>query len=254
MSEVDPIIASSVELGRQAAIEAAGDFGVGEYRGSIAEPGSRQATHMFGCPHPGYRGWSWAITMCRAARARYATVSEVVLLPGSDSLLAPRWVPWAERIRPGDISPGTLMPTPDNDPRLEPGYTGGELATDADPAEWAQTRAVATELGLGRERVLTPYGRQESAERWMASDSGADSPSAKQAKKQCVSCGYFVQLTGQLGRIFGACANEYSSYDARVVAVDHGCGGHSDLVAAERPAQPSQPFFDTISVDSDLFD
>lgn len=254
MSEVDQIIADSLTLARDAAAEAAGDFGVGEYLGSRLEEGTRQATHLFDCPHPGYYGWHWAVTMTRASRARYATVNEVVLLPGDESLLAPAWVPWADRLQPGDVTPGTLLPTPDNDPRLEPGYGGGELAADTDPAEWAQTRAVVGELGLGRERVLSPAGRDEAAERWLASDAGPDSPSARQAPGQCVSCGYFVRVGGSLGRLFGACANEYSPFDARVVSIDHGCGGHSDVVADERVARLPEPVFDTISIDHSLFD
>ena len=148
MNAIDQIIVDSVDLAREAAQETAGDFGVGEYLGARVEPGSRQATHFFECPHPGYHGWHWAVTMTRAARARYATVNEVVLLPSQGSLLAPAWVPWADRLEAGDVAPGTLLPTPDNDPRLEPGYTGGELAPDEDPAEWAQS-AVACPLPPG---------------------------------------------------------------------------------------------------------
>lgn len=254
MSDVDQIIEDAVEVAREAALDAAGDFGVGEHLGVRVEDGSREATHFFGCPHPGYVGWVWAVTMTRAARAKAATVNEVVLLPGDGALLAPAWVPWADRLQPGDVAPGTLLPTPDNDPRLEPGYTGGELAADEDPAEWALTRAIATELGLGRERVLSPIGREWAAERWLASDSGPDSPAARQAPGPCVSCGYFVRLGGALGRLFGACTNEYSPYDARVVAVDHGCGGHSDVVADERGARLPEPVLDTIRIDQSLFD
>lgn len=254
MSQVDKIIADSIELARAAAEEAAGDFGVGEYLGSRAEQGTRLATHFFACPHSGYAGWHWAVTMARASRARAATVNEVVLLPGDESLLAPHWVPWAERLQAGDVAPGTLLPTPDNDPRLEPGYTGGELAADEEPAEWAQTRAVVSELGLGRERVLSSTGRELAAERWLASDSGPDSPAARQAPAPCVSCGYFVRLGGALGRVFGACANEFSPYDRQVVSIDHGCGGHSDVVADERGVRLPDPVLDTVTIDHSLFD
>lgn len=254
MSELDKAIVDAVELARTAATEAAADFGIGEYLGVTPE-GVRQATHFFACPHPGYVGWQWAVTMVRASRAKQPTVSEVALLPGETALLAPKWVPWADRLEAGDVTPGSLLPTPDNDPRLEPGYTGGELAADADPAEWAQTRAVATELGLGRERVLSVAGREQAAERWLASDSGPESPAAKHAPANCVTCGYFVRLGGSLGRVFGACTNEYSPFDARVVSVDHGCGGHSDVVAESRGVKLPEPIYDTITVDdASLFD
>ena len=249
----DAVTAASVDLARAAALEQAGDFGVGEHLGTVVE-GERVVTHLFACPHPGYVGWRWAVTLVRASRARVATVNEVVLLPGDDALLAPVWVPWGERIRPGDLAPGTLLPTPDNDPRLEPGFTGGEQAADDDPAEWAQTRAVVAELGLGRERVLSAFGRGEAAARWLDGEGGPDDASTAQAPAACLTCGYFVRLGGALGRVFGACTNEFSPFDARVVSVDHGCGGHSDVVADERGIDLGLPVFDTISVDTNLFD
>ncbi|CNK63429.1 Protein of uncharacterised function (DUF3027) [Mycobacterium tuberculosis] len=32
-----------------------------------------------------------------------ATICEVGLLPGDDALIAPDWVPWADRVRPEDL-------------------------------------------------------------------------------------------------------------------------------------------------------
>ena len=136
----------------------------------------RVVTHLFACPHPGYQGWRWSVTVARASRAKVVTVDEVVLLPGEGSMLAPAWVPWAERIQPGDVTSGLLMPSADNDIRLEPGYTGGEDAADDDPAEQSLIRTVVAELGLGRERVLSLEGRDEAAERWLAGDGGPDNP------------------------------------------------------------------------------
>lgn len=248
-AKADQVVADAVELARSAAEHAAGDFAVGDYLGHVVED-ARVATHLFECPHPGYRGWRWAVTMTRASRAKDATVNEVVLLPGDDSILAPEWVPWEQRLEPGDLAPGTLLPTPDNDPRLEPGFTGGEFATDADPAEWAQTRAVVSELGLGRERVLSREGRDRAAQRWISSDAGPGGESAKQAPASCVSCGYFVRLSGSLGRSFGVCSNEFSPFDARVVAHENGCGAHSSVVADDRGVEIGMPVFDTISVDN----
>lgn len=253
VSAPDAVIAAAVDQAAQAARETAGDFGVGEHVGCVAE-GERVATHYFTCPHPGYRGWQWAVVMARAPRARTATVNEVTLLPTSEALLAPPWVPWSNRVQPADLTPGTVLPTPDNDERLEPGYSGGELAGEPDPAEWSITRAVVAELGLGRERVLSVAGRQEAAERWFAGESGPDNASSRQAPANCVSCGYFVRLRGALGGLFGVCANRHSPYDARVVSVDHGCGGHSDVVADERGVEIPSPVYDTISLDDSIFD
>lgn len=63
----------------------------------------RLCTHLFECTLPGYRGWFWFATVARAPRSKKATVCEVGLLPGDDALLAPEWVPWADRVRPEDL-------------------------------------------------------------------------------------------------------------------------------------------------------
>lgn len=251
--ELDAACVAAVDLARAAAVRWAGVFDVGEHVGVVAE-GTRVVTHYFACPHPAYPGWRWSVTVVRASRARVVTVSEVTLLPSEGALLAPAWVPWSERIGAGDVSPGVLLPTPDDDPRLEPGFTGGESARDADPAEWGQTRAVVAELGLGRERLLSAEGRDDAAERWLEGDGGPDNPMTQQAPGLCATCAYFVALSGSLGRLFGACANEFSPRDGQVVSRDHGCGGHSDVVEVARGVDLPPPIWDTISIDEGLFD
>lgn len=254
-AKVDAVCAAAVELAHAVAVEAAHDAGtVGDHLGVTADA-ERVVTHWFEARHPGYRGWRWAVTVARASRARRATVDEVVMLPGDEALLSPTWIPYSDRVGGGDLGAGLLMPTPDNDPRLEPGYTAGEYAADTDPAEQSQIRAVVAELGLGRERVMTPYGRGEAAERWLHGDGGPDNDITHQAPASCVSCGYFTRLEGSLGGIFGACANQYSPSDGRIVSVDHGCGGHSDVVASERADDLPLPVWDTVSTDGEsLFD
>lgn len=251
--DLDTACADAVELARSAAEGRAEHMGVGDHLAVEAED-SRVATHYFACEHPGYRGWRWAVTVARAARARVVTVSEVVLLPGEGALVAPAWVPWADRIEADDVTPGVLMPTADNDPRVEAGFTGGDAARDADPAEWHATRAVVAELGLGRERVLSSYGRDEASERWMEGDGGPFNAMTRQAPGICQECAFFIRLTGSLGRQFGACANQYSPQDGQVVSVDHGCGAHSDVVEPERGVDLPRPVWDTITTDEFLFD
>ncbi|MEZ7755821.1 DUF3027 domain-containing protein [Microbacterium paraoxydans] len=46
---------------------------------------------------PGYPGWYWTVTVARVDDEE-PTVLEVELLPGDGALLAPEWVPWAERL------------------------------------------------------------------------------------------------------------------------------------------------------------
>ncbi len=249
---MDQACADAVDLAREAAVRRADVFGVAEHLGATAE-GTRVATHYFACDHPGYPGWRWAVTVARASRARQVTVDEVTLVPGDGALLAPRWVPWEERVRPGDMTPGFILPTDPSDPRLEPGFTGGELAADEDPVDWSFTRGVAAELGLGRERVLSADGRDLAVGRWLAGDGGPVNELSETAPAHCHTCGYLVALSGSLGRLFGVCANEYSASDGKAVSRDHGCGGHSDVTPPASPERTAPPVWDTISVDTSLF-
>ena len=46
---------------------------------------------------PGYPGWYWMVTVARVDDAE-PTVLEAELMPTDSALLAPEWVPWAERL------------------------------------------------------------------------------------------------------------------------------------------------------------
>jgi hypothetical protein len=251
----DATCLAAVDLAREAAVDTAEAIGVGEYLGAQADD-DRVVSHFFACPHPAYTGWRWSVTVARASRAKVVTVDEVVLLPGEGALLSRQWVPWAERIQPGDVTPGLLMPAPEDDLRLEPGYTGGESAADIDPAEASMARAVVAELGLGRERVLSRTGRDEATERWLQGDGGPDNQMTKLAPGVCETCGFFVRLQGSMGLLFGACANSYSPSDAAVVSVDHGCGAHSSVPQEDRAEELPAPVWETIEWDEpvSLFD
>ncbi len=212
----DAVLAAAVDLAREAAVAAGGDS-VGEHLGARDE-GERIVTHAFAADLPGYVGWHWAVSVARAPRSRTATVDEVVLLPGDAALLAPAWVPWHERIQPGDLSPGELLPPAENDPRLVPAYVLSD-----DPA----VEAVAFELGVGRERVLSRDGRLSAADRWQTGERGPDSAMARHAPARCGTCGFFLALAGSLSAGFGVCGNEVTDTDGQVVSVEYGCGAHS---------------------------
>lgn len=134
----DRLCAEAVDLARAAAEEAAAPGVVGEHVSLVSE-GDRVVTHFFECKEFGYRGWRWAVTVARASRAKVVTLDETVLLPGPDALLAPEWVPWSERLRPGDMGPGDLLPTEADDLRLEPGFSG----EDAPPPNSAVSEEMA---------------------------------------------------------------------------------------------------------------
>ncbi|MDQ2751262.1 MAG: DUF3027 domain-containing protein [Actinomycetota bacterium] len=210
-------MAAAVEVARGAALEVGGPS-VGEHLAAVAGA-DRIVTHAFAATLPGYAGWYWAVTLARAPRSKTATVDEVVLLPGGEALLAPAWVPWHERLRPGDLSPGDLLPSVADDPRLVPAYAASD-----DPA----VEEVAFELGLGRPRVMSREGRLDTTERWYASDAGPEAPMAKQAPAHCGTCGFLLPLAGSLRAGFGVCGNEFSSSDGRAVSVEFGCGAHSE--------------------------
>ncbi len=228
---LDAAARDSVDLARSAAEEAAAAGHVGEHLGTTAED-DRVVTHRFACLAPGYLGWVWAVTLARASRARVVTVDEVVMLPGEGSLLSPVWVPWSDRIAPGDLGVGDVLLTPADDPRLAPGWSGlDDLAVAADepglrPAGW--------ELGIGRRRVLSTEGRDEAADRWLAGETGPASPMAKSAPAPCGTCGFLLPIGGPTGGAFGVCANAMSPADGRVVSLGYGCGAHSEA-SAERP-------------------
>src|SRR3954471_15510751 len=143
----DRLCAEAVELARAAAAEAAHPGTVGEHVDVIAE-GDRVVTHFFETAEPGYRGWRWAVTVTRASRAKLVTLDEVVLLPGPDALLAPEWVPWSERLRPGDMGPGDLLPTDAEDLRLEPGYSGEDEPLPNSVLASARSAAVSASVEL----------------------------------------------------------------------------------------------------------
>jgi hypothetical protein len=145
-------------------------------------------------------------------------------------------VPWDERVRPGDLGVGDLLPTPEDDPRLVPGY----LQSDDDAVE-----DVAREIGLGRERVLSQIGRAEAAERWFEGPRGPGSDMARSAPGSCGTCGFLLPLAGALRTAFGVCGNAYAPADGAVVAIGFGCGAHSDVRAdATSPVTVAELVYD----------
>jgi hypothetical protein len=237
----DPELAAAVEVARAAAIEEAGGEPIGAHVGVEREDGGA-ATHLFETNLPGYRGWRWAVTVANAGAGEAVTVSEVVLLPGPDALIAPSWVPWQNRVQAGDLGVGDLLPTDPGDIRLVQAY---QSADDDDAVA-----EVATDIGLGRVRVMSRTGRDDAADRWHDGDFGPESDMARSAPDHCGTCGFYLSVAGSMRAAFGVCGNEFAPADGRVVHVEYGCGAHSEVeLDTSFPVPVSELVYDDTTLD-----
>jgi hypothetical protein len=248
---VDTACADAVELARAALLEMTDEQTIGDHIGVEAEQ-DRVAVHLFAAELAGYRGWRWAVTVMRAPRSKSVTVADTVLLPGPGSLLPPQWVPWTDRLRPGDLGVGDLLPTEEDDPRLEPGWNAAEHMdlgdVDADDnVAVTEEYEVALELDLIRSRVLSPIGMDDAVDRWRSGDHGPDAPMALAAPAHCATCGFRIPLRGSLTNAFGVCANEMSPSDGHIVTLDFGCGAHSEAVVVPTMAERAEPVIDEVA-------
>lgn len=235
---LDAQLAAAIDVARSAIAEVAGSAVIGEHLGATAE-GTRLVTHYFVCTDPSYRGWRWVAVLARAPRSKKVTVCETALLPGPDALVAPEWVPWDQRLEPGDLTPRDTLPKLDNDPNLQPGYQ----QTEDNSAENIDQIA-NYEFGIGRERVLSPEGLTAAAQRWADSEAGADGEFATRASAHCGSCGYLMPIAGSMRESFGVCANAWSPFDGRVVQLDSGCGAHSETDVRRPDTSPAEAVVD----------
>src|SRR5688572_14477657 len=118
-SKPDSVAVAAVDAARSALLEEVSAADVGEHLGHTVE-GDRVVSHLFACTRRGYLGWYWSVTVARASRQKSVTVDEIVLVPGDEAIVAPEWVPYKERVKSGDLSPGDLLPVEEDDPRLVP--------------------------------------------------------------------------------------------------------------------------------------
>jgi hypothetical protein len=84
-----------IDFARAAAVDTAGVNAVAGFAKAVDE-GDGAFSYIFESNLEGYQGWHWSVTIFESEDG--PTVSEVVLLPGENALLAPDWVPWSERL------------------------------------------------------------------------------------------------------------------------------------------------------------
>ncbi|WP_049353936.1 DUF3027 domain-containing protein [Rothia mucilaginosa] len=146
-SKVDEILAAAKDVALQGVQEIAPAHAIGLVHHVRAEE-ERLSTHLFECTLPGYRGWFWFATLSRAPRSRVATICEVGLLPGDDALIAPDWVPWADRVRPEDLEENAAQ----------------ENAESAETAEAEESAELAENKAEENESAVEETAEAESAE------------------------------------------------------------------------------------------
>ncbi|QWW19929.1 DUF3027 domain-containing protein [Schaalia sp. 19OD2882] len=221
----DATLAGAVEVARRAAEQVARPGHVGEPV-AFRMDAERLGTHLFECTDPGYVGWAWAVSLARVPRGRQVSVCEVDLVPSDGALLAPEWVPWEQRLRPGDFGRSDQLPYKAVDERLDSGFE--DTGEDPDLPE-------IKEMGLGRARVLSAEGIEQAVNRWYGSEQG---PGAGRVPKHtCSTCGFLMKMSGTIRTLFGVCANEWAQDDGRVVSLDHACGAHSETDAPKQGSE-----------------
>ena len=82
------------------ATEALVDLPQGSYGGFVDEKEIEKGAIdvRFECLMRGYEGWHWVVTLTQVDKRKPAMVAEVNLIAGENAVLAPDWVPWAERL------------------------------------------------------------------------------------------------------------------------------------------------------------
>lgn len=208
----------AVDLSREALAEL-GDGEVGRHIGVSGLEGN-VATHRFEAAVPGYPGWEWNAVVACASGSEHVTVNEMALVPApaGNALQAPEWVPYSDRLLPGDLGPGDLMPPAPDDHRLT-----------EDPDEAAAPGTTE------RHHYLTRLGLGEAKQRWRTGEFGPGSEFAEKATLHCRSCAFYLAAGEPIGENFGVCTNEYSA-DGILVHATYGCGAHSETIVHETPA------------------
>lgn len=155
----DAVLTEAVALAREAVADSPeGEAAVGEHLGVVVHE-DRLLTHLFECRLRGYPGWTWYATVARAPRTKHVTVCESGLLAGPDSLLAPEWVPWEERMQA--MNEQEEAEDPEQDPE------GSDSSEGQPAAESASTESSGTHS--------TDTERQDSHRDGEPSEGGASS-------------------------------------------------------------------------------
>ncbi|MBC2680966.1 DUF3027 domain-containing protein [Corynebacterium sp. 4HC-13] len=213
-TKVDPLLFSdeAKELARQALVEIGDDL-VGEHIGvSIS---GEVAVHRFRSLAPGYKNWEWVAVLACVRGSGAITVNEVSLQAGKNAARAPEWIPYEDRVLPGDLGPGDTLPPRADDDRL---CQFKELTTAHNFPRNPRARTILSQMGL-----------EQTLKRWRTGEFGPNSEFAAKAAMMCRTCAFYLPFN-DVETHFGVCTNEYSA-DGHVVHETYGCGAHSETKA-----------------------
>jgi hypothetical protein len=164
----DAFLAAAVDAARTAVESITEPSTVGRHAGAKSE-GDRLVTHLFESRLPGYQGWHWFAVLTRNSRSKVVTVSELGLLPSEDSILAPEWVPWAERVRPEDAEGAET---------LDAGLTPADVEEEAATEELSTEELVNEEPGTEESGTEEPGEETDTGE--ADTEAGAGEPDAEE--------------------------------------------------------------------------
>lgn len=154
----DAVLAAAVDFARTAVEGIAPASQIGRHLGARTE-GDRVVTHLFESKLAGYLGWQWYAVLTRNSRSKVITVNELGLLPSEDSILAPEWVPWAERVRPEDAQDDEVADAEIADAGAAVDGIAVDAADDAAPDLMAEIA-----VSDGREAALSEGGPEEDSD------------------------------------------------------------------------------------------
>lgn len=233
-----------VEIAREAVVSEAGAEAVGVHLGQ-RQVDDTTTEMVFATRLAGYRGWCWSVLMSAPDGQEVPTITDVALIPGEKAVRAPAWQPWSTRVQPGDHGVSDLLPGSDQDMRLTPGY-----ADEGAVEDWQdESKLLWWQLGLGRKHLLSNEGRSQIMHRWYSSPRGPNLEDEIDPSFSCQTCAFYLPLSGQIGNVFGACANYFAHDEGKVVSFDHGCSAHSELPRTNTAAVASAPYLDEFGFD-----
>lgn len=181
----DPALAAPIELARAAILEVTEASDLGDPVGVVDERDGVYSI-QFAATRKGYPDWRWTATLVDLEGQDGPTVLETEMLPSEESLLAPAWIPWAERLaefqaahRAAEEAEAEEQRTvrrverqrrrrrirADEEPEAQSGPEAAEAAAAQADAAAAAARAELAEEGAERARVREVRRTEQRARR-----------------------------------------------------------------------------------------